>query len=302
MLKHLLILLCISLASTLCAAESNSNPYPLPSDGSQLIGKTFKVRTRHRNNLSDIGMRYDIGFHEMVEANQDIRPWRVRKGTEVLVPKRFLLPKPYKGIIINLAELRLYYYPKDRKEVWTFPIGIGRVGWNTPTTKTTVIRKAAKPVWYVPESIRDFVFEMKGVLLPKKVLPGPENPLGNYAIYLALHGYLIHGTNAPWSIGKRVSSGCIRMLPGDIETLYHMVKKGTPVRIINEPFKAGWHQQSLYFEAHKPLSDEAGNLDYHIVLNKVTAQRKARIDWNLVKTISEEQQGLPSIIGHASNS
>ena len=293
------IFVCITLIWSINAFSASGNPYPLPPSGNQIVGNVFKVKAHRADNLSNIGMRYHIGFHEMLEANQSIRPWHVQRGAQVLIPKRFLLPEPRKGIVINLAELRLYYYPPERDEVWTFPIGIGRKGWNTPTATTKVVRKKYKPTWNVPKTIRKFIYEVKGILLPKKVLPGPENPLGDYAIYLALNGYLIHGTNAPWSIGKRVSSGCIRLLPHDIEALYHMVNNGTPVKIINEPIKAGWQGNALYLEAHLPLSDQAGNTDYHRVIEKVTKNRHVKVDWNLVDAVSQEQHGLPTIIGYA---
>ena len=298
MLKRLLMIITLGVGGSL-NHFAWANPYPFTNTKNQIVGNSLIVRARHHDTLGDIGMRHHIGFHEMVEANQNIQPWRVSTGAQVLVPQRFLLPQPYTGIVINLAELRLYYYPADRQEVWTFPLGIGRVGWNTPTASAKIVRKKYKPVWNVPDSIRKFVQEAKGVLLPKKVYPGPENPLGNYAIYLSLHGYLIHGTNAPWSIGKRVSSGCIRMLPQDIETLFHMVDKGTPVKIINQPFKAGWQDNALYLEAHWPLSDEAGQMNYKYVIDQATKNRHAHIDWNLVDEIITERHGVPAIIGYA---
>ena len=192
-----IILLVFSLVFPLCIQAAK---YPMPTPGNDIIGELIVAHAQPGETINQIGVRYGIGLHEMLEANPQLNQDELYGGEEVIVPTQFVLPKYRKGIVINLAELRLYYFMPNGRYVFTYPVGLGRRGWRTPTTSTTVIRKTTNPVWTVPSTIRTYVLEETGKLLPGSVPPGPENPLGPYALYIGTHGYLIHGTNQPWTM------------------------------------------------------------------------------------------------------
>jgi L,D-transpeptidase ErfK/SrfK len=237
-----------------------TSQYPL-EEGSDVVGYMAVVHARHEDTLMDIGRRFDVGYHELKDANPGVDGLLPGEGTEILIPKRFVVPGGQrKGIVLNLAALRLFYFPPimpgERPSVITHPVGIGREGWRTPTITTKVAQKVPRPTWYPPESIRK-EHAAEGDKLPAAVGPGPNNPLGEYAMRLGLPKYLIHGTNKPDGIGMRVSHGCIQMFPEDIESLFKQVPVGTPVRIINEPYITGMHQGQLHLQAYRPLQEEA---------------------------------------------
>jgi L,D-transpeptidase ErfK/SrfK len=274
--------------------------YPMPQLGNDLIGNLMTIRADYGENLGDIGDRYGVGLHEMLEANHSLGEEALYGGEEVIIPTQFVLPKYRKGIVINLAECRLYYFTSDGKYVLTYPVGLGRKGWRTPTTSTTVIRKTADPVWTVPPSIHAYVYEQTGKWLPNSIPPGPDNPLGPYAIYLGTHGYLIHGTNQPWSVGKLISAGCIRLYNADVTELYRYVTTGTPVRIIHQPYKAGWQNGKLYLEAHIPVNigEPPSELNMISAERSILAaiHRKYNVNWNCARQIIEQQDGIPEPI------
>lgn len=276
--------------------------YPMPSAQEDVIGQTQMV-TSSGQSLAQIGRDYGVGIVEMRAANPGV-PLRPQAGTSIQVPTQYVLPQARReGIVINLAELRLYYFHPEGDKVSTYPVAIGRYDWKTPQAETQVIDKQADPIWTVPESIKAYTLRTKGKQLPDKVYPGPENPLGAYAIRLGLNGYLIHGTNAPASVGQRVSSGCIRMLAPDIEELYHHVSMRTPVSIVYQPYKAGWRQGELFLEAHKPFQDEA--LSKTKKVTQVVAASHANqamvypISWQQVDRIAGSFDGVPQSIGQA---
>lgn len=228
--------------------------FPLPAEG-DIVGELQTTTVRAGETLSAIGRRFDVGVYEMMEANPNLDPWVPMTGATVVVPTQFILPKgPRTGIVLNLAEMRLYYFHPDKKMVTTHPIGIGKKGWSTPLANTTIIGKKKDPVWTPPPSIRQEHLR-KGDVLPAYIPAGPDNPLGRYALYLGLKGFLVHGSNRSAGVGVRSSHGCIRLLPEDIENLFYIVPMGTPVRIVHEPFKAGWHKNRLYLEVHAPLTE-----------------------------------------------
>ena len=271
--------------------------YNLPLDSSDVVGEIQTLTVTEAQSLASIGLEYGIGLHEMAEANPYINPRQVKVGEQLIIPSQFILPSLREGIVINLAELRLYYFPSNAQEVYTFPLAIGRVGWRTPIAKTRVIAKSKDPVWHVPKSIRKHAWITKRKILPAKVMPGPKNPLGKFALHLNVPGYLIHGTNAPSSIGKRVSSGCMRMSAPDIESLYHMVAVNTPVHIINEPYKVGYKGQTLYLEAHQPLSDAVHVATYdHLVTVVTAAAANNDVDWSVAEQVAEEKLGMPTVV------
>lgn len=237
-----------------------ANHFVLESPEQSVVGEPQVVLARAENTLSDIARAYGLGYDELVAANPDVDPWLPGDGTPVLLPTQFVLPAvPREGIVLNIATKRLFYFPRvpadQRQIVKTYPIGIGRVGWETPLGTTRVVAKATDPSWYVPASIRREHAEL-GDPLPAVVPPGPDNPLGRHVLQLEMPGYLIHGTNQPYGVGMRVSHGCIRLYPENIELLYELVETGEPVRIINEPFLLGRLAGELYFEGHAPLEDD----------------------------------------------
>tara|TARA_R110002096_G_scaffold97263_4_gene216686 strand:- start:1484 stop:2608 length:1125 start_codon:yes stop_codon:yes gene_type:complete len=236
------------------------NRFELASQEQSVVGTPQIVLTGPDDTFSDLARAYGLGYDELVAANPGIDPWLPGNGTPILLPTQYVLPDaPKRGVILNIATKRLFYYPPvadgEVQTVLTYPIGIGRVGWETPLGETTVIAKAKNPSWWVPASVRREHAEL-GDPLPSVVPPGPENPLGTRVLKLDMPGYLIHGTNQPYGVGMRVSHGCVRLYPENIEFLYTLVDIGESVTIMNEPYQVGQANGQLYFEAHTPLEDD----------------------------------------------
>lgn len=228
--------------------------------GQDVVGELQVIRARYEDTFVDIARTYDLGYGDLVDANPDVDPWLPGADTLVLLPTRYVLPHALReGLVLNIAAKRLFYYPEvadgELPVVETYPIGIGRAGWATPTGDTTVVAKARDPIWYVPASVRREHLE-DGDPLPRQVPPGPDNPLGRHVLGLGLPGYLIHGTNKPAGVGMRVSHGCVRLFPEDIESLYARVAIGTRVRIVNQPYLYGWKDGDLLLEAHRPFEED----------------------------------------------
>ncbi|MES9945802.1 MAG: L,D-transpeptidase family protein [Candidatus Thiodiazotropha sp.] len=291
-----LLLTLLLLLSTLGTARAVT--LDLPPEGDDVVGRIFMLTTRYEETFSDIARTYDIGYRQMVAANPEVDPWLPGEGSEVVIPQQYVLPPgPREGLVINLAELRLFYFPQDRPVVITYPIGIGREGWSTPTGETSVIGKKKDPSWTVPKSILQ-EHEEDGDPLPPIVPPGPDNPLGNRAIYLGMNGYLLHGTNKPYGVGMRVSHGCIRLYPENVEQFFEEVEIGIPVRIIDKPFKAGWLKGELFVQVHPPLVEyveERGN-NYTELVNAVVnklGEDQRRPDWDQLHNFIEQKTGIP---------
>lgn len=293
---------------TLLAAVSptaHAAVYDAPEPGDDVIGEVRHIRTETDDTLSAIARRHNLGYREIKLANPDVDPWLPGKSTEVVLPTRYVLPDaPREGLVLNLAEMRLFYYPPKSSpyadKVITYPLGIGREGWGTPLGQTRITRTKAQPTWTPPASIRKEHAE-KGDPLPKVVPAGPDNPLGEYALYLGFPSYLIHGTNKPAGIGMRVSHGCIRLYPEDIAALYSMVDAGTPVRIVNEPYKAGWHDNRLFLEVHPPdaAGDKRVNSYTPLVQSVIRATRERPdypVDWHHAQDMGARTRGTPSEI------
>ena len=236
------------------------NEFSLTSPEQSVIGEPQVVFTRGDDTFSDLARAYGLGYDELLAANPGVDPWVPGENTPVLLPTQYVLPMlTRQGIVLNIASKRLFYFPEaadgETQQVLTYPIGIGRVGWETPLGETSVISKARDPSWWVPASVRTEHAEM-GDPLPAVVPPGPDNPLGTRVLKLDMPGYLIHGTNQPYGVGMRVSHGCVRLYPENIEYLFELVDVGVPVTIINEPYLIGRNNGDLYFEAHEPLKDD----------------------------------------------
>jgi L,D-transpeptidase ErfK/SrfK len=270
-----------------------SGAFPLNDPASILIGANKTYTIKDKETLVELAREYDIGYQEIVAANKDIDPWVPENGTEIIVPTRWILPDILdEGIIINLAEMRLYYFFSVNKNryVKTYPIGIGRQGFNTPTGSFKITAKIKNPVWHVPGTIREEDPE-----LPAFVPPGPDNPLGKYWLQLSINGYGIHGTNRPYGIGRRVSHGCIRLYPEDIEVLFKLLQRGTTVKIVDDPVKAGMYDNKIYIEVHPSDIDKSKLL----LLAVKNLSRKHLIKYietrYLIREINKAT-GLPAVI------
>lgn len=246
----------------------DANRFVIESPEQDVIGVPQVVFARASDTLADFARVYGLGYDELIAANPGVDPWLPGDNTPILLPTQFVLPDvPRRGIVLNIAAKRLFYFPEDgivrdpesgdivQQTVLTYPIGIGRVGWETPLGETTVVSKAKDPTWWVPLSVRREHAEM-GDPLPSVVPPGPDNPLGTRVLKLDMPGYLIHGTNQPAGVGMRVSHGCVRLYPENIEFLYELVGVGEQVTIINEPYLLGRRDGEWYFESHAPLADD----------------------------------------------
>lgn len=220
------------------------------SKDTTVIGVTTTYKLKDNESLIEIARKFGIGFNEIADSNPELDPFVPGAGMSVKIPTSWILPDIalYNGIVINLSELRLYYFLRQRgsMSVMTFPIGIGSEGTDTPVGNFRVIKKIVSPSWYVPESIRK-----EKPTLPKVVPPGPDNPLGSHALRLSLGTILIHGTNKPYGVGRRVSHGCIRLYPEDIPKLFQSVPNGVSVTITRQPVKVGIKNNKVYIEVHK---------------------------------------------------
>ncbi|MFC3284943.1 L,D-transpeptidase family protein [Litchfieldella rifensis] len=241
------------------ASERPKGHYRLPEEGN-VVGESYTVKSHAEDTLLDIARQHNVGYNEIRRANPDVNVWVPGEGTEVVIPARHILPPGQReGVVINVAELRLYYYPEvgegEPPRVETYPIGIGREGYDTPLGVTKTTMRLEKPAWYPPQSMRKEA-AARGESVPGVVPPGPDNPLGEYAILLDIPGYLIHGTNRPGGIGMRASRGCIRMYPEDIEAIFGRIPNGTQVTIIEDPVKIGWDGEHAYVQAFQPLEEQ----------------------------------------------
>lgn len=287
-------------------ATSNvlADAYILPPTGTDLIGQLQTVQARKEDTFLEIARRFNLGQNEIRIANPGLNPWLLKDGTGVLLPKLFILPDaPRQGIVLNIPEMRLYYFPptrsKETPKVITHPVSIGRMDWATPLGTTRVIAKTKDPVWIPPESIKK-EHAADGDLLPDVVPPGPDNPLGKYALRLGIPGYLIHGTDEAkeFGIGMRVTHGCVRMYPEDIERLFPEIPVGTPVTFVNQAIKLGWLGNELYIEVHPPLEEQGRSYEEMLeqaltLIERKTQASPIRILGSALRKALEEQSGIP---------
>lgn len=281
-----------------------ASAYILPPDDQYMVGQLKRLTIGRDTTLSDEARNHNVGFNEIRLANAGIDPWLPQNNSKILLPTQHLLPDAErKGIVLNVPEMRLYYYPKPADEqvpvVITHPISIGRGDWETPLGKTRIINKQQKPDWRPPESIRKEHLE-DGDYLPEIVPAGPDNPLGDFALRLNIPGYLIHGTNKPYGIGMRVTHGCVRMYPEDIAEIFQKVEINTPVNIIHQPYKFGWYLDTLYLEAH-PMVDSNNNfikdlVSLYTAVQKINQQLGGtmEVDWQDALNIASNPSGVPT--------
>ena len=298
---------------TKAVPASPAAPLPVQTEhfvlapGQDIIGHVQIVTVRTHQTLSDIGRLFNVGFKEMTRANPDVDPWLPKPGTRVIVPTQYILPDaPHRGIVVNLAAMRLFYFPPHQRGqpqvVITHPVGIGRRGWKTPQGVTRVMWHEKNPVWHVPSSILA-EHAKEGAPLPRVVGPGPDNPLGDYALHLGWPGYLIHGTDKPVSVGLRVSHGCVHLFPEDIAQIFKAVPNGTEVRVVNQPYVFGWKGGRLYLQSSGPLRDDKRPWTKRprplLVRLLTQAQRRdlvrhhEKIDWSRVTQLVDSPVGLP---------
>jgi len=258
--------------------------------------------TDHDDTLLDVARKFDLGFVELVAANPGVDPWLPGEGVTLVLPTAHILPDaPRRGLVVNLTEMRLYYYRRPGEEPETHPVGIGSEGMNTPVATTTIVRKQANPTWYVPASIRAEKPE-----LPAVVPPGPNNPMGLYALYLGFSSgnFRIHGTNEPFAVGRRVTHGCMRLYPEDIEDMFHKVEPGTPVTFVDTAIKVAWQDGELYMEVH-PSKAQADELEEEHrmteepaegaveLATKVAGEDQGRLDIPTIQRVAVERRGYP---------
>jgi L,D-transpeptidase ErfK/SrfK len=318
-----LLALIILIVPCLASAEV----YDLPPAGNDVIGAVTIIQARADDTLIEIARRHGLGYEDIVRANPDVDTWLPGEGTDVVLPTRFVLPPgERRGLILNLAEYRLYFFPEPKGDepavVMTYPMSIGRMDWETPLGRTSVVSKVTDPSWYPPASVRA-EHAADGDPLPRIVPPGPKNPLGRHAMKLGLPGYLIHGTNRPAGVGMRVTHGCIRLFPEDIGFLFGKVSVDTPVRIINVPVKIGWNGDDLMVEVHRPLEMTPPVIDGDsetdalsqaetvpsapLLRDNLTAlteqfvtatnARPGELYWDIAEQLLERADGVPTLAG-----
>jgi len=274
---------------------------PYPPRARIIVGKPQTYALGEEDTLLDVARHFRLGFVEIRAANPDTDPWTPLPGSEVVIPSFRLLPRArQEGIVVNLAQMRMYYFEDPKKDPITFPIGIGREGLQTPMGETTVTRKVANPIWYPTDRMHE-----EKPWLPKAVPPGPANPLGTHALHLGWPTFLIHGSNKPWAIGRRVSSGCMRMYPEDIKVLFDKVPVGTKVTVVDQPILVGWVGDTLYLEAN-PSKSQSNDIEIngeHEIKPLTDAIKKViiaaanvpeeKIDWELAEKAVAERRGYP---------
>jgi L,D-transpeptidase ErfK/SrfK len=280
--------------------------FQIGSPGDAVVGELQVTKVMGEDTLPDIARRFNLGYEEIARANPGVDPWVPGEGREIVLPTQFVLPAaPREGLVINLAQLRVFYFPKvkegEPQTVITHPIGIGKVGWQTPEGTTKVTGKRTNPTWFPPASVRKEHREA-GDPLPSKVAPGPDNPLGAHMMTLGWPSYLIHGTNKPYGVGLRSSHGCIRFYPEDIGELYGKIPVGTKVTVVNQPFVFGWHEGALYVQAfpvqeddereHPKAADKLLNAAISDEMWKNVKEHGAAIDLQTVNGMMAQPRGI----------
>jgi L,D-transpeptidase ErfK/SrfK len=287
---------------------SRATTYTLTKPDETVVGEDQTIQTVYEDTLYDLAAKYSLGSEEIIRVNPGVDPWLPGAGTTITVPGRHILPAgPHEGIVVNLPEHRLYYFPKPKRggpiQVITYPVSIGKMDWHSPLGVTHVIQKQKDPTWYPTESVRKEHLA-NGDPLPASVPPGPDNPLGQYAMRLAVGNgtYLIHGTNNPIAVGLPVTHGCIRMYPNDVAALFPLIPVGTDVRIVNEPIKIAWVDGELLLEAHPPVDAQGQsfepNLDqFSQLLQAKVGDTTVAIHWDYAREVLQKADGVIATVG-----
>ncbi|MBF6569046.1 MAG: L,D-transpeptidase family protein [Candidatus Binataceae bacterium] len=320
LIRLLLIVMLIAVAGVAQAwdeamfAKRPLSAFPVPPGRDTVVGELMSYRIRKGDTLLDIGRWYGLSAKEISDANNHIDWWAPPVGQEIILPTEHILPEaPHVGLVLNIPEMRIYYFPppsiprrrkhgvtsasySNTRVVYTFPVGLGRFDWKTPVSVFKVTAKTHNPSWVLPEDIYQEHLERDGEA--DHVIPGgdPDNPLGHYRLSLSLPEYAIHGTNVPWGVGMTVSHGCVRLYPEDIDRLFHIVKVGTPGRFVYQPIKFGWRDNQLYVEVHDDLYGRYPGL-WNLALHEV--QRRGLqddVDAHKLEKAVEAKTGIPTYV------
>jgi L,D-transpeptidase ErfK/SrfK len=293
----------VVLLAVASADRAQATVYTLSSRDATVVGEDQPVETVYQDTLYDLAKKFSLGSEELIRVNPGVDPWLPGAGRKLVVPGRHILPPgPREGIVVNLPEHRLYYYPKPKRggpiEVITYPVSIGKMDWRTPLGITHVIGKQKNPTWYPPESVRK-EHAAAGDPLPASVPSGPDNPLGLFAMRLAAGNgtYLIHGTNNPIAVGLAVTHGCIRMYPDDVAALFPLIPIGTQVRLINQPVKVAWVDGELLLEAHAPVDAQGQSFEPNIdqfaeMLRTAVGDTTVAIHWDYAREVLQKADGV----------
>jgi L,D-transpeptidase ErfK/SrfK len=306
--KHALLPVLACLPLLFGAAASRGAVFELREDGGGIFGTVETVETRYEDTLIELARRFSLGYEELTRVNPDVDPWLPGAGAKVLIPgQRVLPPGPREGVVVNLPEHRLYFFPKPKRGekpvVMTFPVSVGKMDWRTPLGRTQIVQKRRNPAWYPPDSIRR-EHAARGEPLPPVVPPGPDNPLGAHAMRLGIPGgsYLIHGTNNPDAVGMAVTHGCLRMYPEDVARLFDAVAVGTPVTLISEPVKIAIVDGEVWLEVHPPVDAQGQRVeldlaDFEQRLDAALGSLEVAIHWDLALETLRAASGIPTVIG-----
>ena len=303
------LIVAATVAALVMALPAAATTYELGEGTPLVFGELTHYTTTYDDTFTDIARRYSLGWEEVIRVNPGIDPWVPGAGKDLVIPTRRILPSgAHEGIVINLPEHRLYYFPKPKKKtdkpiVITYAVSIGKMDWHTPLGETRVVSKQKNPSWFPPDSVRKEHAE-RGEPLPAVVKAGPDNPLGAYALRLAITpgAYLIHGTNNPLAVGMAVTHGCMRMYPEDIEALFPLVPVGTKVRIINEPVKVAFVNGELLLEVHPPVDKEGQTIEpdlemFSKLLDQALGPTTAAVHWDFARDTMQAANGLPTVVG-----
>ncbi|QNM97893.1 L,D-transpeptidase family protein [Chitinimonas koreensis] len=300
------------LALALLGATCGGATFALPADGSSVVGGVRMVTVNPDNTLLDVMRHFDVGYDEITSANRTVSVWKPGAQTPIVVPGQFVLPpRPWTGIVINIPQRRLFYFPAAGKAkgkpatVMTYPLGIAREGWPTPLGSTRIVAKYRNPSWFVPQSIRAEHLRDEGAELPEYFPPGPDNPMGMLAMRTGFPGIYIHATNRPWGVGLRTSHGCLHLYPEDAAELFPLLPVGTPVRIIDRPAVVGLDRDRWVMSTYSPVNEYGSpySLYTHAALALGEALPppgrngpRADIAWSRVRDITASTQPVPTAL------
>ncbi|WP_123103048.1 L,D-transpeptidase family protein [Acidithiobacillus sulfuriphilus] len=305
-MKKLILSAAIATVSCAACAPGQAAEFPLPPKGSNIVGGLQVVIARHQDTLLDIARHYDVGYNEIRAANPGVDPWLPGAGTHVVVPTQYILPpKPWNGIVINIPERRLFYFPKGQNVVYTYPVGIFMPKWPDPLGSTRIIAKVKNPTWTVPKNIQE-EHAKDGDPIPAFFPAGPDNPMGELALETGWSQIFIHGTNKPWGVGMRVSHGCFHVYPENEVQLFKMISVGTSVTTIDQPFLVGTDGQGgLYMQSFKPVEAYTkGSNPQQRAVNAISgfeeaAGRNWQVNWQQVINLVNAPNTMPTPITSA---